>query len=201
LSSIAPPEHQRCLVCGNPAILGLTHPSCKNRYSPDQLFTAFSYKSPALAEAIITGKYYFIRDVFVVLGKKLGMRTRTALPHLAGVTDNIITPLPLHPRRKRWRGFNQADILAEEISKMLTIEKVHTLTRTRYKKTQNNLKRLQRIENMKGSFGVINVSAIQGKTVIVVDDVTTTGSTLLEAGKTLKRAGAKEVLCLALAED
>jgi competence protein ComFC len=114
----------------------------------------------------------------------------------------ILVPIPLSSSKLRKRGYNQAEILAKELSKKLNIPVQNLLVRTRETKTQVGLTNLQRKLNVKDAFKFIDQkSSIINQNVLLVDDVATTGSTLLEASKVLKRAGAGKVFGLTLARD
>ncbi len=109
--------------------------------------------------------------------------------------DEII-PVPLHPSRRRIRGFNQAEILAGELSNICGIP-IRTDVLFRIKKTvpQKELGKGERAENLKGAFGVSR-NWNPGKNVLLVDDIYTTGATVERAAKVLKIAGAQNVYFL-----
>lgn len=113
---------------------------------------------------------------------------------------DVIAPVPLHWRRNYERGFNQSYLIALEIGKALS-KPVDggILSRQRHTKPQYALSVAERSDNIKGAFAVPRPDKVAGKTVILVDDIVTTGSTVLEAAKTLKKAGAKKVLVAAAA--
>lgn len=110
--------------------------------------------------------------------------------------DNIdlIVPVPLHTKKENMRGYNQAELLADYISDKLSIQLVtESLKRTEYTAVQKSLKKLQRSRNLEGAFSVENKRLISGKTILLVDDVYTTGNTLNICSKVLKESGSKEV--------
>ena len=113
---------------------------------------------------------------------------------------SLIVPVPLHPKRLRERGFNQALILAREVSKRFSLP-LEFLALERHKLTepQVNLSKEQRLENVRGAFAVRKNKRIEGQRVILVDDVYTTGSTIKECAGTLMRSGAADVAVLTLA--
>ena len=113
----------------------------------------------------------------------------------------VIVPVPLHRNRLRNRGFNQAQILAEVVSKKFGIPVASVLTRTKDTVPQFNLGRELRQDNVKDSFAVrSDLDTIKNKTIVLIDDVTTTGSTIGECAKVLKNNGAKEIWALVLAK-
>ena len=114
-------------------------------------------------------------------------------PRLAGRRFDFIVPVPLHPARKRERGFNQAELLARVLSRKTNIGLYSVLQRTRYTTTQTQFDRAQRMENLKGAFRLRRGGNVQDLRVLLVDDVLTTGSTLSECASVLKADGALSV--------
>jgi competence protein ComFC len=106
---------------------------------------------------------------------------------------DIIVPVPLHSARQRERGFNQASVLAELLSAHTSIPCRPMLKRLRYTTTQTALDRSERMENLHNAFRLRKNTDVRGLRVLVIDDVLTTGSTLSECARVLKRAGAKSV--------
>jgi len=101
--------------------------------------------------------------------------------------------VPLHPTRERERGFNQASLLSELLSAQISIRSQRVLERVRYTTTQTALDRSERIENLYNSFRLRKNADVRGLRVLLIDDVLTTGSTLSECARVLKRAGAISV--------
>lgn len=114
-------------------------------------------------------------------------------PRLAGRRFDCIVPVPLHAARKRERGFNQAELLALELQRQSDLPVREMLQRIRYTTTQTQFDRSERMENLKGAFRLRRGCHVQGLRVLLVDDVLTTGSTLSECAKVLKKAGALSV--------
>ncbi len=177
--------------------------SCLGKNSLDGLFAAGHYRDPLISEAVHTYKYRFIPAIAEPLGKWLSARSLEAdllLP-------DLYIPVPLHPRRLRFRGFNQAELLAEALAKAFAPELnlpvlKNCLLRTRYTKSQMKTRsREERLGNLKNAFIFTreNVSFIKGKNVWLIDDVATTGVTLEECARVLKSAGAKSVFGIVLA--
>jgi ComF family protein len=106
---------------------------------------------------------------------------------------DVIMPVPLHPARQRERGFNQASLLAELLSAQTSIPVKPLLERTRYTTTQTALDRSERMENLHNAFRLRKNADVRGLRVLLVDDVLTTGSTLNECARILKRASAFSV--------
>lgn len=116
-----------------------------------------------------------------------------------GAIDTII-PVPLNVTRFRKRTYNQSALLAEELSSRLGVPyPTSLLARTRHTPTQTHLTAEERRRNVAGAFTVREPALVRGRTILVVDDVMTTGSTLSEIAATLKAAGAWRVWALAIA--
>lgn len=112
---------------------------------------------------------------------------------------DIVVPVPLHVRRRRERGYNQAALLARGLARRLDVPMRNPLWRIRATSTQTRLSATQREANMRGAFTVFRPKSIQGKRILLVDDVMTTGATVNECARTLKKAGAKAVFVLTVA--
>jgi ComF family protein len=121
---------------------------------------------------------------------------------LMSVSNTIeLLPVPLHPKRHRARGFNQAEIIAQRIGKLTDVKVTKCLRRVRHNVPQAHLPHdLSRAHNVKGIFEVTSNAVIADRDFIVIDDVVTTGSTVSEAAGTLKAAGARRVFVFALAK-
>ena len=119
--------------------------------------------------------------------------------HFQGVCPDLIVPVPLHTARLRERGFNQSLEVARGLSRRLKSPlSIDALIRTRRTKAQSGLERKERVKNVRGAF-VADSKMLKGRHVLLVDDVSTTGMTLTECTRTLRRAGATQVDALVLA--
>ncbi len=209
-------EFQRCIVCQKSALFGQTHPKCLTPQGADGLISFFNYHDEKVAQILIKGKYSFLPEVYQILGAIIANKIKKDHPYLlealptgqAGSSYKLV-PIPLHSRRRRWRGFNQAEILCLSLSDHLSLPCTNVLVRCKSTAVQKNLKRDDRVKNIRDAFALSdNLSAKggfafggQSSNFILVDDVATTGTTLLEAAKVLKRNGATKVFCLTVARD
>lgn len=111
------------------------------------------------------------------------------------VEDRVVIPVPLHLKRFRWRGFNQSELLAENIASHFNFPlKKSALLRIKNNIPQADIKeRRERLENIRGAFSCVDSEIVKGKRVILIDDVCTTSGTMSECAKILKFSGAKEV--------
>jgi competence protein ComFC len=113
---------------------------------------------------------------------------------------NVIVPVPLHRTRLAERGYNQAEVIAKAIASESNMKIVQVIKRVRPTPSQTHLSVFERIENMRGAFSLSRqASEINGKHVLIVDDVMTTGSTLASVAQTLLEAKPKSISTLALA--
>jgi ComF family protein len=112
----------------------------------------------------------------------------------------VIIPVPLHHLRLRHRGFNQAALLANRLGSNLGISVDYSsLTRSRWTEPQAGLSRRQRAANVKGAFDLINPERVRKKGVLLLDDVLTTGETVNQCARVLKKGGANQVAVLTVA--
>lgn len=116
-----------------------------------------------------------------------------------GIKFDRITYVPLRPERKRSRGYNQSECIASDISSIINVPCEELIFKIKSNHIQHELDFSSRIENVKGVYAVKNEQAVKGKTILLCDDIITTGSTLRECAKTLLESGAKEVYCCAIA--
>lgn len=113
---------------------------------------------------------------------------------------DFIVPVPLHVKRLRQRGFNQAGLLAKVLGKRIGLPvRFDLLARRWWTEPQTRLNRRERLENVKDAFGVVLPGAVQGRTILLIDDVFTTGTTLSECAKALKVTDAAGVHALTVA--
>jgi ComF family protein len=158
-----------------------------------QIWSIFPYQSP-LKEAITLFKY----RGKLTLTQPLAQAMVEALPALP--TLDAIISVPLHPQRLREREYNQSLLLANRLSHHTGIPLLlGSLLRIRATVPQTSLIRKERLINLRRAFSVPEPSQIQGKQILLVDDVFTTGTTLHECAKTLRRAGSGSVYGLTLA--
>lgn len=115
---------------------------------------------------------------------------------------DIIISVPLSKKRMNKRGYNQTDLIARKISKSLNIEyKLDYLVKIKETIKQSSLNKKERIQNIKDAFVFNNKYNIKNKKIILIDDVFTTGNTVNECSKVLRKNGAKEILVLIIAKD
>lgn len=176
-----------CLVCTTRSPTGRTCYDCRPSTPLDGLVAVGSYRDAPLQDAVKRFKFSGIRALAEPLGDLLARRITAA--GLIGGPSTILVPLPLHRRRERQRGYNQARLLAERIGAQLDLPIVDALVRSRAAAPQTSIlgRGRARHENVAKAFALgPGISLPAGTRVIIVDDVATTGSTLTAAASTLR---------------
>ena len=191
-----------CPVCGKNAIDGATHFGCKRKLGLDGMVSVWRY-SGVIRKAVLKLKYKFTFD----LANELSL---LAFPYieenfsLSFLKNKVLIPIPLSSKRERWRGFNQTELLGRIIARHFGWKfSSNLLLRKKFTRPQTGLGKKERRKNIRGNFEVNpEYRRILNKDVqiIVFDDVWTTGATLKEAGKTLKRKGFTTVWGFTLAK-
>jgi ComF family protein len=118
---------------------------------------------------------------------------------LSGI--ELAVPVPLYSAKEKQRGFNQAELIFGEFLTSQHIPMRRLLKRTRATRPMYELSEQERTENLKNAFAVTEAKALEGKNILLVDDILTTGATMAECARVLKAAGAKSVRGLVLASD
>ncbi|MBI2067791.1 MAG: ComF family protein [Deltaproteobacteria bacterium] len=168
--------------------------SCLEVSPPFARTIALGVYKELLHEMIIRMKYHQEERVAEFFGERLARKMIDEQ-----IKGDWLIPVPLHPKRLRERGFNQAVVMSKVISRVTGIPfSPFLLRRVRDTSPQTGLEAVDRKKNMKGAFQVEKEALLEGKQVILIDDVYTTGATLRECGKVLKKAGAVEInVCVA----
>lgn len=135
------------------------------------------------------------------LARSLGpLLASFAASWLGGFKGLLVMPVPLHPKKLRERNFNQSLLLARHVASKLDADlDFLSLRRLRFTQPQTRLTGDERKRNVRKAFGVVEAAGLKGRTILLIDDVATTGSTLNECARVLKKAGASGVFCLTLA--
>ena len=188
-----------CPVCGKRDFKPRKHPACAGKTFLKTLIVTTFYNDFLIREIIHAYKYNFIKPLAEPLSQLL-IKSIEAPEN--GFSDFILIPIPLHPTRLKWRGFNQAELIAKKLSEryQITIE-TNALIRAKNTTPQVEVgEREKRIENIKNAFFCPNSDLVKDQKIILVDDVSSTGATLEEAAKTLKNSGAKEIWGMVIAK-
>lgn len=186
-----------CPVCKKYSYQGQTHSFCVNKYVLSGMHSFYKYEG-VIRKAILALKYRFAHDIAKELIENCELK----------IENSLLIPIPLHKHRENWRGFNQAGVLGK-----LLAEKAgwgfseNLLLRLENSTPQVKLGKAERLQNIRGKFAVndealrVILSKVEGSqpTFIIFDDVWTTGATIAEACRVLKKAGAHEVWGMSVA--
>lgn len=187
-----------CPVCGLPyssQMAGCHNcPKCERKVNNFHIARGLGHYDGKLLEAIHLFKYGGKINIGKILGRMLAQ-----YPLDFSVYDLII-PVPLHIKKLRKRGFNQAVLLCREIGKRHTVPlEISSLKRLRYTESQVGLNEDERVKNIKGAFDVRG-GVFKGLKTLLVDDIFTTGATVNECSRVLRNAGVDRVDVLTLAK-
>lgn len=194
LSYISPPV---CSLCGHHVSNDGVCPMClSGKIHLDGLRSVFNFEG-GIAQAIYSLKYHNLRSVAPLLGTFMAdYLKQNPMP------ADIIVPVPLHPSRLKYRGYNQSLLLARELCRQTGIELAdkwleRSLATASQARTQN---RIERLANVNNAF-IFKYPTTTAPRVIIIDDVATTGATLNACAATLKEAGALSVWGLTIARE
>ena len=191
---------QVCVYCFKPSLAGFTHHSCKHKYGLDELISVYRYDG-VIRKVLKKVKYKLTRKSFFWFLDAVFDDIKKRVNVILKIHNNIVLcPIPLHTNRYKQRGFNQAEIISNFLSSKFNIPTDILLSRIIDTKPQSNIKKhTERRRNIQGSFLLERNVRVEGKTVVLVDDIVTSGHTLREAGYILKKAGAKKVVAFTIA--
>lgn len=172
---------------------------CRRAAPPFQRAVAYGAYDGVLRDLIHLLKYQQIKPVAPLLGRLLA----ESLAQIRLPEPLVLVPVPLFKRKLRDRGFNQAEEIARSFMNCGVLSGIQldtsSLVRVRETASQTGLTRHQRRANLRGAFAVVRPEQMEGKSVLVIDDVMTTGTTASECSRVLLRAGAKQVFVATVA--
>jgi ComF family protein len=197
-----------CPNCGKNTQIGEYCPDCKNKFALTGIMIVGDYKNENLKTIIKNYKYQFIKNLAYPLASLLiSFLKNNFIPNPVlknknkniNLDDYLVTFIPLSQQRERWRGFNQSELLAKIVSQKLGLKLSSDLKKIKNSTAQAKLNKNLRQSNLIGNFKWQG-SNLKGQKIIIIDDVYTTGSTLNEAAKELKKHQAQEIWGLVLAK-
>jgi ComF family protein len=182
-----------CARCGRPII----SKAVAEAASPPLCVRSLGAYTPWMARAILMLKY----DEVLSLGQWFAGHLVRAIPREdAAFAADVVVPVPLHPTRLRQRGYNQAELIARPVARMLHVPfRSYLLVRTRPRPDKLRLTRRERWETVRGAYAPCDGARVDKLRVLLVDDVFTTGATLDACSRALRRAGAVRVAGLTVA--
>jgi ComF family protein len=190
----------KCIVCDTDSIFGTTHLTCINQHTPISTFCIFEYAN-FVRQCIKDAKYS--KRQFMTLKYLARKGIEWAIANGFKIDkDFVVIPIPLSKQKQNTRGFNQAGIVAKIFAENLRLKmQSNTLYRRHNTQAQYTSKSKEtRFLNVENVFYVSQYSNLSNKRILLVDDICTSGATLLEASKTLYDARAHEVRCITLAK-
>ena len=197
---LAKKNKQYCPNCRRPNVIGaFCGDCCSCGFYFDQLLSYGVYKNDLLKNLIIKFKYKFIKELSELLSFLL---FKTLTHYKIDFQKMLIVPVPLHKKRLNYRGYNQAGVLAISLMNFLPdLQIAYCLERVSFETQQAKLNKIERKENITNTIAVKKefFDQLNGRSIILIDDVATTCNTLNECSRVLKKAGAKNVCGLVLA--
>lgn len=189
-----PYRGNRCITCDRPIDNTGECSICKSeKIYFEKGYCVYPYAG-AVRNTILNFKFKNMALYYTYLGSKM---TEYYFEYIMESYD-YITAVPIHKKKLKIRGYNQAELLAEYISEQINIPYCTVLKRTVNTKPQNALNKKERVVNIKNAFSLIDNINIKNKSILIVDDIFTTGTTINECCKVLKKAGAFKVDFLSL---
>lgn len=184
-----------CPICGNKLEMDICSYCRSNHWYFDKTVSLFAY-SRVVQKLIHALKYEDMIKVAKLFQEYL---TQFLKKKLAAEEIDLVTPVPIHRVRKRSRGYNQAELISNRVADILKLQHLpHLLKRKTYTKTQTKLSRDERKLNVSEAFSLRKNIDLNSKTVLLIDDVFTTGATVNSISKLLKENGSKKVIILTI---
>lgn len=198
LEKLKPVEQDVCFYCKKASLFGLTHINCGNKLNVDGMVAIYHY-SPILKKIIKNIKYRLARQVWEDFYKAIAPEFIDKLGFYKTLShDFVIQPVPLSKIKYNERGFNQAKYISIFFQRFLHFPIIDLLIRKKETSAQAQIKsKKTRYLNTRGVFTALQCAY---SNVMLIDDVVTSGSTVREAVRILKKAGAKKVYVLVLAK-
>lgn len=198
---------RRCLSCGQSGrlacddCLGRLSPPLKNKVA----LAVWSYDEPLVRKIIWKLKYSGLASLAAELAPHLLNNILEEVSERAAFSGQkiLVVPVPLSKQRLKERGYNQAARLAQSLAQLLPAHLEYAprlLVKVKDTPSQVTMKSRQaRLQNLRGAFAVTDANQAENRTVLIIDDVLTTGATIEEVARTLKAAGVKDTLAAVLA--
>lgn len=172
------------------------HPKPKKHIQFLASWTVLWYYEGTVRQSLLRYKFSNKRSYAAAYGRLLAMKIQQEYPD----SFDVLTWIPISPQRLRQRGYDQVELLCRAVTAELGMDAVSTLDKIRNNPPQSGITGFaQRRANVLGAYRVRDPAALQGKRVLLLDDIITTGATASEAARVLLTAGAKEVSCAAIA--
>jgi len=192
-----------CFYCQRPSRFGLTHPICQRYHGVDGFVSIFRYNN-FLKKIIKSFKYRKAVLVWKELSLTIKPEKLSKLIFYKKLNHGkkfFLQPMPLHFKKLRTRGFNQAKVISEFFQGFLRLPIANDLVRIKETKPQAQIDQLKKRQmNVKGAFRIPTGKLVKNNNYIIIDDLLTSGKTSAEAARALKKEGANKVFILTLAK-
>jgi len=196
----------RCMGCGkeNEILCDFCVSKIRlaERETEDKIISVFDYRDPIIKKAIWELKYHHKRHISEKLGKLLYEFLLEEISGMRNINSGrpfCVIPVPISNKKTKLRGYNQSLAIAKSFCESSN-EKIFELKNNIIIKEKETIpqaqitNRQERLENIRGVFGIQHAEEIRGRTIVIIDDVTTTGGTIMEIMKLLKKSGAQKVV-------
>ncbi|NME82666.1 ComF family protein [Clostridium sp. SM-530-WT-3G] len=199
------PIESYCIICGKEGYNGICD-YCISKIKQIEyiipgedkmIINSYGHYGGVLKKLILRLKYYNDFTAGDILAELLEKYIRENIDY----SEYVISYIPMSKKSKKKRGFNQCEYIANKVAYSLSIRNVSILYKCKETKEQKRLLRQERFENIKNAFGIYEEKIKKIENVILIDDVTTTGATMIEAFKILKKYGIKQIKLLTLAKS
>lgn len=193
-------QNKYCPICNKESLAGKLCRNCASVYEIDRIFIAGNYKNTIISDLIKKLKFYSVKNISLILGDYLYtfLKNNNALREI-NLSKTIIIPVPLSRKRFNFRGFNQSAQIGKHLAEKYKIPFCEDLKKIKHTKPQSNLSREERLQNLNACFQWSGEN-LHKKDILLIDDVITTGSTLNECAKELKKHGARRIWGLVIAK-
>lgn len=193
------PIEEKCTLCNADGFIKIC-PNCKSMIKRSEITNqeeiSYGFYGGILKELVLSFKYKknfvageVLADLFIEIIRE------------QNINADYICYIPMSKKAEKKRGFNQCEVIAKNVSEYIDIPINNSIIKNKYTKEQKKLSKEQRILNVKGAFSIKRKSNLYGKDIILIDDVTTTGATLTECRKVLKKYGVNKIICLTIAKS
>ena len=190
-----PDNHPQCFICKKQTPFGKTCTPCQPKTAINYFYPITTFQKSSISTILHAFKYRFVEDIqfhlsYIMLNKIIPLQFHT---------NSFFTCVPLHKRDFNKRGFNQSQLLAQNIAAICDRPFMHTLTKTTATKKQANLSKDDRLKNIDNCFSIKTNMNFPTDSCIIIDDVKTTGTTLNQAATELKKSNINKIIAITLA--
>lgn len=203
IANITVNKQSACPFCNQPAKYSLTCDQCRKDHYLDGCYVMFDYHQLAIKQFLKSLKYQSIKETEMII-KKLWCKyfEKSNFSREIEISDFSVLAVPLHKKRLYRRGFNQSSLIAKPLIELFGLEDLSKYClRSKNTVHQASLSRTERLKNLNQAFELLEIDKFNNKSILLIDDVATTATTLDQLAKILKQAGCLEVIGLVVASN